>query len=87
MHWRAVASFLCTHSRDNASLNVSDATRSGVVASIFGILILYILAAPRVYQAMADDDLIFRRFAKRDPTYETPHGPILPQGAWGSRSR
>lgn len=55
---------------------------AGVVASVFGILNLYILAAPRVYQAMADDDLFFRRFAKLHPKYKTPHGPILLQGAW-----
>lgn len=55
---------------------------AGVVASVFGILNLYILAAPRVYQAMANDDLFFRRFAKLHPKYKTPHGPILLQGAW-----
>lgn len=55
---------------------------AGVVASVFGILNLYILAAPRVYQAMADDDLFFRRFAKLHPKYKTPNGPILLQGAW-----
>lgn len=54
----------------------------GVVASVFGILNLYILAAPRVYQAMAGDGLFFERFAKLHPKYKTPHGPILLQGAW-----
>lgn len=55
---------------------------AGIVASVFGILNLYILAAPRVYQAMANDDLFFHRFAKLHPKYKTPHGPILLQGSW-----
>ncbi len=55
---------------------------AGVVVSVFGILNLYILAAPRVYQAMANDDLFFKRFARLHPKYKTPHGPLLLQGAW-----
>lgn len=56
---------------------------AGIVASTFGILNLYIMAAPRVYQAMADDDLFFKRFARLHPRYQTPAGPILLQAGWG----
>jgi APA family basic amino acid/polyamine antiporter len=55
---------------------------AGIVASVFGILNLYIMAAPRVYQAMARDDLFFERFADLHPRYETPHRAILLQGGW-----
>lgn len=55
---------------------------AGVVASVFGILNLIIMAAPRVYQAMAEDDLFFKRFAKLHPRYRTPHGPIMLQAGW-----
>ena len=55
----------------------------GIVASTFGILNLYIMAAPRVYQAMADDNLFFKRFARLHPRYKTPSGPILLQAGWG----
>lgn len=55
---------------------------AGIVASVFGILNLYIMAAPRVYQAMAQDDLFFERFAALHPRYKTPGGPILLQAVW-----
>jgi APA family basic amino acid/polyamine antiporter len=56
---------------------------AGIVASTFGILNLYILAAPRVFQAMADDGLFFKRMARLHPRYQTPAGPIVLQAAWG----
>ena len=54
----------------------------GIVASVFGILNLIIMAAPRVYQAMAGDGLFFRRFAKLHPSYKTPAGAIVLQATW-----
>ena len=56
---------------------------AGIVASTFGILNLYILAAPRVFQAMADDGLFFKRFARLHPRFKTPSGAIILQAAWG----
>lgn len=55
---------------------------AGVVASVFGILNLYIMAGPRVYQAMADDGLFFRPLARLHPQYRTPHNAILLQAGW-----
>lgn len=55
---------------------------AGIIISTFGILNLYIMAAPRVYQAMADDDLFFKRFAELHPKYKTPYGSIILQGFW-----
>ena len=55
---------------------------AGIIASVFGILNLYILAAPRVYQAMADDDLFFESIAEVHPQYRTPHRALLLQAGW-----
>ena len=53
-----------------------------VVVSTFGALSGIILAGPRAYLAMAQDGLLFRRFADVHPRYQTPHRAILLQGAW-----
>lgn len=55
---------------------------AGIVLSTFGFLNLSILAAPRVYQAMADDGLFFRWAARLHPRYRTPAGAIVFQSAW-----
>ena len=55
---------------------------TGIVLSTFGFLNLSILAAPRVYQAMADDGLFFRWAARLHPRYRTPAGAIVFQSAW-----
>lgn len=54
----------------------------GVMVSVFGILNLIVMAAPRVTQAMAEDDLFFRPFARLHPEYRTPTWAILFQAAW-----
>lgn len=54
----------------------------GVMVSVFGILNLIIMAAPRVTQAMAEDDLFFRPFARLHADYRTPTWAILFQAAW-----
>jgi APA family basic amino acid/polyamine antiporter len=56
----------------------------GIVASTLGILNLFILAAPRVYQAMADDGLFFRRASRLHPRFSTPVGALVFQAAWTS---
>lgn len=56
----------------------------GIVCSTLGILNLFILAAPRVYQAMADDGLFFRAASRLHPRYRTPSGALLFQAAWAS---
>ncbi|MBX6365597.1 MAG: amino acid permease, partial [Gemmatimonadetes bacterium] len=54
----------------------------GIVVSTFGFLNLSILAAPRVYQAMADDGLFFSWAAELHPRWRTPGGAIVFQAAW-----
>lgn len=54
----------------------------GVMISVFGILNLIIMAAPRVTQAMAEDGLLFKPFARLHPEYRTPTWAIGFQAVW-----
>jgi APA family basic amino acid/polyamine antiporter len=54
----------------------------GVMVSVFGILNLIIMAAPRVTQAMAEDELLFEPFARLHPEYRTPMWALLFQAVW-----
>jgi APA family basic amino acid/polyamine antiporter len=55
---------------------------AGIMVSTFGFLNLVILAAPRIYQAMADDGVFFRKAARLHPRYRAPSAAILIQGVW-----
>jgi APA family basic amino acid/polyamine antiporter len=55
---------------------------AGIVASTFGFLNFTILAAPRVYQAMAADGLFFQSVARLHPRYRTPAMGIVIQSSW-----
>jgi APA family basic amino acid/polyamine antiporter len=57
---------------------------AGIVVSTFGILNLFILAAPRVYQTMAADGLFFRSVARLHPRHRTPHRALLLQAGWAA---
>ncbi len=48
-----------------------------VTISALGALVAVMLAAPRVFFAMADDGLFFRHVAKVHPQYKTPYVAIL----------
>ena len=52
-----------------------------IVVSTFGFLNLSLLAAPRVYYAMAADGLFFRSLARLSPRFKVPTAAILLQGA------
>ncbi len=52
-----------------------------IVVSTFGFLNLSLLAAPRVYYAMAADGLFFRGLARLSPRFHVPTAAILLQGA------
>lgn len=52
-----------------------------IVVSTFGFLNLSLLAAPRVYYAMAADGLFFRSLARLSPRFRAPTAAILLQGA------
>lgn len=53
-----------------------------VIISTLGALNGSILAAPRIYYAMAKDDLFFRRAARVHPRFHTPGFAILIQAVW-----
>lgn len=55
---------------------------AGIAVSTFGILNLFILAVPRVYQTMAADGLFFRNMAELHPRFRTPHRALLLQAGW-----
>ena len=52
--------------------------------SVFGALSGSMLAAPRVYFAMAKDGLLFRWVAEVHGRFRTPHRAIVLQGIWAS---
>ncbi|MCG6957710.1 MAG: amino acid permease [Gemmatimonadetes bacterium] len=53
-----------------------------VLFSAFGGVSGIILAGPRVYYAMARDDLLFRWAGEVHPEYHTPHKAIVAQALW-----
>ena len=55
---------------------------AGIAVSAFGFLNLNTLVAPRMFQAMAQDGLFFRRLAELHPRYRTPSAAILVFSGW-----
>ena len=53
-----------------------------IIISTLGSLNGSILAAPRVYYAMARDGLFFRWCARVHPRFRTPHVALIVQGGW-----
>jgi APA family basic amino acid/polyamine antiporter len=53
-----------------------------ILLSITGATNQNLLCSPRVYFAMAQDGLFFRRIAAVHPRFRTPHVAILAIGAW-----
>ncbi len=53
-----------------------------IVLSVLGTIGIYILTAPRIYFAMADDKLFFKKFAEIHPIYKTPFWAIIFQSIW-----
>ncbi|MEQ1606081.1 MAG: amino acid permease [Pyrinomonadaceae bacterium] len=53
-----------------------------IIVSVVGTIGIYILTAPRIYFAMADDKLFFRKFAEIHTRYGTPVWAIVFQSAW-----
>lgn len=54
----------------------------GVACSTFGILNVFIMAAPRIYQAMAADGIFFDSVARLSPRTHTPYVGIWIQALW-----
>ena len=53
-----------------------------IILSVLGTIGIYILTAPRIYFAMADDKLFFKKFGEIHPTYQTPMWAIIFQSIW-----
>lgn len=53
-----------------------------IIISVVGTIGIYILTAPRIYFAMADDGLFFKKFAEIHPKYKTPFWAIIVQSIW-----
>jgi APA family basic amino acid/polyamine antiporter len=53
-----------------------------IIVSVVGTIGIYILTAPRIYFAMADDKLFFKKFAEIHPRYQTPFWAIIFQSIW-----
>lgn len=53
-----------------------------IILSVLGTIGIYILTAPRIYFAMADDGLFFKKFAEIHPKYHTPFWAIIIQSVW-----
>jgi len=53
-----------------------------IAISVLGTAGIYTLSAPRIYYAMADDGLFFKKLAEVHPKFRTPVNAILIQSAW-----
>ncbi|HEY3380885.1 MAG TPA: amino acid permease [Vicinamibacterales bacterium] len=53
-----------------------------IFISTFGVVGIYTLTAPRIYFAMANDGLFFRRVAEVHPRFRTPAFAIVAQSLW-----
>jgi basic amino acid/polyamine antiporter, APA family len=53
-----------------------------IIISTFGTAGIYTLSAPRIYYAMAEDGVFFRKAAYVHPKYHTPTFSIIFQSAW-----
>ncbi len=53
-----------------------------IVLSVLGTIGIYILTAPRIYFAMAQDGVFFTQFSKIHPRYGTPQYAIIFQSVW-----
>ena len=50
-----------------------------VIISVLGTLVAYLMVSPRVYYAMARDDLFFKSFGEPHPRFNTPHRATIIQ--------
>lgn len=50
-----------------------------VIVSVLGTLVAYLMVSPRVYYAMAKDELFFKSFGEPHPRFNTPHRATIIQ--------
>jgi basic amino acid/polyamine antiporter, APA family len=55
-----------------------------VAVSVFGAMSSAILCTARIFYAMAQDGVFFRRMAEVHPKYRTPAFALIAQGTWAS---
>ena len=56
---------------------------AGIISiSVLGTIGIYTLSAPRIYYAMADDGLFFKKIADVHPKFRTPVNAIIAQSLW-----
>lgn len=55
-----------------------------IFISTFGVVGIYTLTAPRIYFAMANDGMFFRRVAEVHPRFQTPAFSIVMQSLWAA---
>lgn len=53
-----------------------------IMLSVFGTAGIYTLSAPRIYFAMAQDGVFFKKIAQVHPKYKTPINAIILQSVW-----
>ncbi len=53
-----------------------------IAVSTFGTALIYTLSAPRIYYAMAEDGIFFRKIAEVHPRFRTPVYAVLTQSIW-----
>jgi basic amino acid/polyamine antiporter, APA family len=53
-----------------------------IALSTFGSTGIYCMTAPRIYYAMANDGIFFKKLADVHPKYRTPMNAILVQSGW-----
>lgn len=53
-----------------------------IVLSVFGTIGIYTMSAPRIYYAMAGDQVFFKQLAAVHPKYGTPANAMILQSAW-----
>jgi APA family basic amino acid/polyamine antiporter len=55
-----------------------------IAISVLGTAGIYTLSAPRIYYAMAEDGLFFKKLAEVHPKFRTPVNAILVQSIWAA---
>ena len=56
---------------------------AGLIAiSTFGTALIYTLSVPRIYYAMAEDGVFFKKVAEVHPTFRTPVYAVVTQSIW-----
>lgn len=53
-----------------------------IVISTFGSAFIFTMSAPRIYYAMAKDEVFFKFLARRHKRFDTPANAIILQSAW-----